>query len=468
MYIRSLRLAKLRCFKKADLSFQYPGRIAKAGEAPVPTLPNVNLLLGNNGAGKSTILQGIALALISPVVQHTGYRSQSMVRSTFGARPGRPPEQSIIQAEVTVTPADVKLTKEELKMTPRPKNGKPGDYSLELGISRVRDTEILNKLPTGKPPWTRMFEEKTPGFLVLGYGANRWVAPRHVNVLSQFKENHIRYQRIRSLFEDGVSLFPLSQWIPDYSNKGRRNQVVTILHDLLSPHGYSFEGECENGELIFQQGKARVPYPALSHGFRAFIGWIGDLLYHVCEWCPSGAMLRDIEGVVIVDEVDLYLHPEWQRTVIESLARLFENVQFIFSSHSPLVTGSMEWSNIWVMSAQGPRQLADEPIHGLSADQVLLSPYFGLSTTRADSKMRELHDLNARAIRGDAQAAAEFLQKLSTGTEAPQATSTATAPAYIPAQIDSWDSVMSKLPPPMVPRSSPAKKAGQHGKRRAK
>lgn len=456
MYIGSLHLANLRCFKTAELSFQHPGRVAAKGEAPVPSLGNVNLLLGNNGAGKSTILQGIALALISPVVQHTGYRAQSLVRRTFGAKRGRAPEQSVIRAEVSVTPADVELTPEEKKLKPQPKNGKPGRYSLELGVIRVRDTEILNKLPKNSPPWTRMFEEKTPGFLVLGYGANRWVAPRHVNVLSQFKENHIRYQRVRSLFEDGVALVPLSHWLPDYSNKGRRKQVVTIIHDLLAPHGYGFEGESENGELIFQQDKARVPYPALSHGFRAFIGWIGDLLYHVCEWCPSGAMLRDIEGVVMVDEVDLYLHPEWQRTVIESLATLFKNVQFIFSSHSPLVTGSLEWSNIWVMDAKGPRQLPDEPIHGLSADQVLLSPYFGLTTTRADSKMKQLHALNTRAIKGDTGAAAEFLRQLSTGTEAAQANVIPEAPPYVPAEIEAWDTLMAS-PPPAVVRTPAAK-----------
>ena len=91
MYIRSLHLANVRCFKTAALSFQHPGRVPKAGDVPVSSLPNVNLLLGNNGAGKSTILQGIALALISPVVQHTGYRAQSMVRRTFGAQRGRSP-----------------------------------------------------------------------------------------------------------------------------------------------------------------------------------------------------------------------------------------------------------------------------------------------------------------------------------------------------------------------------------------
>jgi len=453
MYIRSLHLANLRCFKKADLTFQYPGRVPRAAEPPVATLPNVTLLLGNNGAGKSTILQGVALSLIAPVLPHTGFRPQSLVRRTFGGARGRVPEQTLIKAEVEVTATDLEPTPAERKAH-APRNGKPGEYCVELGIKRIRDTEILNKYPKESAPWQRMFEERTPGFLVVGYGANRWVAPKQVNVLVQFKENHIRYQRVRSLFEDGTALVPLSQWLPEYANKGRRKQVVTLLNELLQPHGYTFEGESENGELIFVHGRSRVPFPALSHGFRAFIGWIGDLLYHVCEWCPSGRKLRDIEGVVLVDEVDLFLHPEWQRTIIASLAKSFTKVQFIFSSHSPLVTGSMEWANIWVMREDGPTQLPDEPIHGLSADQVLLSPYFGLSSTRSEEKMRKLYTLNARALGGDASAANDFLRELSTGMEAsgvpvaPAPTLESLEAPFIPAAEGNWNDLVKSLPPP--------------------
>ena len=457
MYIRSLQLANLRCFKLAAVHFQYPGRVPKAGEPPVATLPNVTLLLGSNGAGKSTILQGIALAMIAPVLPHTGFRPQSLVRRTFGGQRGRAPALTSIEADVIVTAADVEPGLGEKSSSSR--NGKPGGYRLELGIKRVGDTEVLNQIPPDSPPWRRMFEERTPGFLVLGYGANRWVAPKHVNVLAQFRENHIRYQRVRSLFEDGTALVPLSLWLPDYSNRGRRQQVVNILDQLLEPHGYAFEGESENGELLFGHGGSRVPYPALSHGFRAFIGWIGDLLYHVCEWCPSGRKLRDIEGVVIVDEVDLFLHPEWQRTIIASLAETFAKVQFVFSSHSPLVTGSMEWSNIWVMHEAGPMQLPDEPIHGLSADQVLLSPYFGLTTTRSDEKMKKLHSLNVRAVRGDSAAANEFLRELSTGMEAsPVPVALSVGAPSSPAVTASWDDI-AKTPTPSPPSKAKPKRA---------
>ena len=68
MYIQSLIINNLRCFKNTRLDFQYPGR----GDSSEIS-PNVNLLLGDNGAGKSTVLRAIALATLSPVIQRSGY-----------------------------------------------------------------------------------------------------------------------------------------------------------------------------------------------------------------------------------------------------------------------------------------------------------------------------------------------------------------------------------------------------------
>jgi hypothetical protein len=131
-------------------------------------------------------------------------------------------------------------------------------------------------------------------------------------------------------------------------------------------------------------------------------------------------------GVVLVDEIDLHLHPEWQRRVIPLLAKTFPNIQFIFTTHSPIVVGSVEWSNIHVLSVDGPIQMS-EAVSGLSAEQILLSPYFGLETTRSDRKLEELAALESKAQKavspaepaGDAFAAAmDYMRSLTLGTEA--------------------------------------------------
>lgn len=120
---------------------------------------------------------------------------------------------------------------------------------------------------------------------------------------------------------------------------------------------------------------------------------------------------------MLLDEVDLHLHPDWQRSVIKTLSETFPKLQFIFTSHSPLVTASLEWANVWIMSEDGPNQLPNEPIYGLSADQVLQSPYFALDSARPPEVASELRALDQRAQSGDRKAAVEFMQRLAHGSE---------------------------------------------------
>ncbi|MCP4612052.1 MAG: AAA family ATPase [Planctomycetes bacterium] len=77
MYVKSLALSNFRCFKKLELAFKYPD---SDEELPEYALPNVNLLLGNNGMGKSAMLKALALAAVSPLIEGAGYVPYSLVR----------------------------------------------------------------------------------------------------------------------------------------------------------------------------------------------------------------------------------------------------------------------------------------------------------------------------------------------------------------------------------------------------
>jgi len=138
--------------------------------------------------------------------------------------------------------------------------------------------------------------------------------------------------------------------------------------------------------------------------------------------CSSGNSLAELPGIVMVDEIDLLLHPRWQMKVIGTVARTLPRMQFIFTSHSPLVASSLEWMNIYVLklNAKANRATArrlKQSIHGLDADQVLLSKFFGLSSTVAGAKRRQLDDITDRIRSGDKSAALELIQQMSSGTE---------------------------------------------------
>jgi hypothetical protein len=97
-------------------------------------------------------------------------------------------------------------------------------------------------------------------------------------------------------------------------------------------------------------------------------------------------------AVVLVDQIDLFLHPKWQMKLVSYLANLFPNTQFITTAHSPLVVQAGEDTNIVVLRREDDHVIIDNDparVRGWRIDQVLTSDIFGLTTTR-DPKTEQL------------------------------------------------------------------------------
>ena len=92
---------------------------------------------------------------------------------------------------------------------------------------------------------------------------------------------------------------------------------------MLKPGTYSFTGRNRSrGRLLCSTTiGVSIPFQGLSDGYRAFIGWVADMLFHLCYATPIRKALVDVHGIVMVDEIDLLLHPRWQMKVIPAIAR---------------------------------------------------------------------------------------------------------------------------------------------------
>ena len=194
--------------------------------------------------------------------------------------------------------------------------------------------------------------------------------------------------------------------------------MQTLINHLLGPERYRFTGEIEQDEYVFEYQQTRVPFPTLSDGYRALLGWIGDLWYHVCVTCPEGKRLDENQGIVMVDEVDLHIHPAWQMELLPRLARWLPRLQFIVTSHSPLLVGSLEWRNVIVArqrenGASFLECVAGVDVSRMDADQILLTELFGLASTRSGSQTRRIRELLENARKGDTEAARKLMAELS-------------------------------------------------------
>lgn len=426
MYIRRLEIENFRCFERAVAEFQFPGRTIPGTNEPSaqPGLENLNLILGDNGAGKSTVLKAIALAVTGRVLPSSGFRPYYLIRG--GANQAR------VTASLELHPNDPHLR----EWAPPPMEGSVIQVGCEAVtcLERVGRENEFNIESTGlfirglRYPLEKVLSEQhAPAFFLCGYGANRRSEEAYAyDEAGRNKLRSPRYQRVAGLFEEQFSLTSFSAWV---SRAIRRNPHVGFLLDrleaLMEWTGVGWTRESVEGEAEFRLvDGTRVPFSALSDGYRAFLAWIGDLLRHLSEVTPKHEDPGNVAGVVLVDEVDLHLHPRWQRQLLEGLARTFPRLQFIVTSHSPILAGSLPSENILVVERDpgGPAhiRLADDDLYGESVNRILVSPYFGLETTKPpmldqlEREAREDRLERARVFleRGDEKSAKAYLEAI--------------------------------------------------------
>jgi predicted ATPase len=402
MYVRSLELSNFRCFDHARIELPVP--------CPKVVGSNITLVLGNNGVGKSSLLRALALTTLSGIIDQSGFVPRYLVRWS-----GKADREASLVATVELEPQDAAMDSERTT------------EQVGVRIVRRRDTERIKSAPERRAFWDGLFEEDSPSFLVLGYGVTRREDASGVfDPQSQLKLRSARYQRIAGLFEDQVALVPLRAWLPRLPGP-RRDEVVTLLNALL-PESVRLHHRGElnvHGDLLWLQEPATItPQSALSDGYRGFISLISDLLYQLQRVAPTTTPLTELSGLVLIDEIDLHLHPSWQRVVAPTFARVLPRLQFVMTTHSPIVAGTLRPENILLLEFAETKDESGLPvvakrlkesIHGLNADQILVSSYFGLDTTRAQEAIDGQNDLARQAAAGDKNAAVEFIRRLAAG-----------------------------------------------------
>jgi hypothetical protein len=351
VFIRHLRIQKLKLLRDFELSF-----VDADGKPRMWTV-----LIGENGTGKTSILQAIAMAaagrlqvntlaeLVTPHLRDRRQRDSATIEARFGFL--KAPKGAVRQYPLADSdPAEV-LSQVWLQR---------GATTLEAASCYVRAGEAPPPpLTVWKNPLDEVRSKNLPLWFVAGYGVARVLPDAGV----QPRLDRPAIDRLKPLFGSGVAL--TSTAFANYFGRKKAQMysrvVKTVLlraNDLLpaiddvelrGAGGVTKAGHLRESKRFTQQigsQKLKLPATALSHGYQSTIAWIADLAGHIVLESENEIKPQDMQGLVLIDELGLYLHPTWQVVLVSALRETFPRLQFVATTHSPLVLAGMHPTEI--------------------------------------------------------------------------------------------------------------------------
>ena len=171
------------------------------------------------------------------------------------------------------------------------------------------------------------------------------------------------------------------------------NGVLPDVSDLRTV----FE-ESDKAVVEFETQDGWITLDDMSWGYQVFAAFAADYASRLIDWYPNSSAPLAEPGICLIDEIDLHMHPKWQREVISQLSEVFPATQFIVTAHSPLVVQAAEEANLVLLERYEEdksrvRIRNDvEAIKGWRIDQVLTSDLFGLDSSRPPSFAKSLEE----------------------------------------------------------------------------
>lgn len=350
MFLKSITLQNVRSIANLHIDFS-----SESGTR------RWTILLGENGCGKSSVLKSIALLLSG---------SEGFIELLENPDAWIRVGQSFCTISGVLQTANGAEREVELSM-------QRGESQKDVFIRNAASMEAVD----------RALAHSSHNYFVAGYGVSRRPPERGEKVYRGPRNRISRARNVSSLFTSNNLLISIEDWAMelDYENGKEGLQIVQKTLDALLP-GMEFKGvNKQNRTLMFATEDGSIPFRELSDGYQSMASWCGDLLYSITQTFPKNRDPLKARGVLLIDELDLHLHPTWRRRLIEFLDTTFPNLQVIATTHSALTAQQCREGELYVIRRSDDKHLPELiPFQGepskMMLHQLLMSPMFGLNT----------------------------------------------------------------------------------------
>lgn len=358
MRLDRLHIRNFRCYEDATFDFQ----------------PGFNLVVGVNGSGKTSLLQAIAVSFIE-----------------FG--------NAVKPSQISIKDEDIRFVIDRFENRSRFER----QYPLLVqgtGVFFGATEWILKRDGDGFPPLVNSaFEAELVKLrqkinlampvdlpMLAFYRSNRRWQGAGVSAEFAAKQRLSRFDGYANWFDAVADLSDFESWLIGRTLERMQdlldaNQHSANFNDELVwvnsaiacaiPHAQNLRYDLRLQSLLIDIDQKTIPFNELSDGQRGMIALFTDIARRMCILNPHMGKdaLKNTSGVIIIDELDIHLHPAWQRNIVPALRHAFPNVQFIAASHSPQIIGSLKPEEVIVLhngESSNPRVT-----YGLDSSSVL-------------------------------------------------------------------------------------------------
>lgn len=376
MKIRKLQLKNIGVFDDETIEFKECD--FNKGKEIKDRIAEIHIFTGQNGSGKTTILQALASAF--------GFQGdfKTLLRNSFEKRFQKStPQSELYSVEIDFMEKDEDCSTNKLKSVIK----EQGIFSVPI----IERSQILTEF--SKLFLSNTFVDTPLSFCPFSYSGYRRINDEVIEIGKEVEENPLH--QALEFVKDENSKFNINQWLgqnllnsslSQTKNKSEEvnkfnnkiNRLEKVINDIIAneikDNEIRFEMQSAT-RLVLIKNNVELDFDVLPDGLKSLISWIGDLLMRLdsLKW-KDDTPIFDREIILFLDEIEVHLHPAWQRKVLPVVQKLFKNSQIFVSTHSPFVVNSVDDAWVYKLKLENGKAKVAKPIKsedGISYQTVL-------------------------------------------------------------------------------------------------
>lgn len=349
--------------------------------------PNIHIFTGTNGTGKTTLLHAIASAFDYFENEHKEHISNNFVyRFHTDERDEEGESKSCVEVIFQEESVTGTVHKAKCFKCPNCKNLHQTFYSESLEKKTYSTTATLSPLKQYQEAMLLDdISKQTFSFAAFGYSGYRLIksAPK-VEINNEEKFNPLKLAL--EFVKERDSGFLISNWLISTTAKaaieeslGNKDIAKKLRKALdlfketinnITGGAYSFTIQTNPWKVLVEHYGKTVEFDVLPDGLRSLMSWLGDLLMRLdsIPWKDKSKPVNEQNIILLLDEIEVHLHPRWQYDILPMVLKIFPNAQIFASTHSPFIINSIDNAKIYRLSTENGKSFLDSTVLSNTGD----------------------------------------------------------------------------------------------------